>query len=279
MSKKIPMPPHDVAQKLTLTPCGVDSHAHLDSKQFDEDRDAVIARAKECGIAHIGNIFLKPHEFEARSAYFAEHPEVFYVLGIHPCDGQEFDDNALEVMRTHFANEPRLKAVGEIGLDFYWDDCPKDVQLHTFVAQLHLARELEKPVVIHSRDATEATLAVLEKEGFKDYPLLWHCFGGNVQEVKRILYNGWHVSIPGPVSYPKNTELREAVASIPLDKIMLETDCPYLSPQELRGKRNEPAYTVYTVDAMAKARGMEAQELWRVCGENARKFFKLGEFE
>ncbi len=278
MSKKIPVPPQSVAQHLSLTACGVDSHAHLDSKQFDQDREEVLARAKECGIAHIGNIFLDPREFLKRSAYFAEHPEVFYVLGIHPCHGQECDDEALALMREHFHNEPRLKAVGEIGLDFYWDDCPKDIQLQVFVAQLHMARELAKPVVIHSRDATDATLAVLEKEGFKDYPLLWHCFGGTAFEAKRILYNGWHISIPGPVSYPKNKDLREATAVIPLDKIMLETDCPYLSPQQWRGKRNEPAYTVYTVEAMAQARDMDAQELWKACGENAQRFFKIGAF-
>ncbi len=278
MSKKTAVPPQDMAQELALAPCGVDSHAHLDSSQFDRDRDEVLARAKACGIAHVGNIFLNPHEFSQRAAYFDEHPEVFFALGIHPCDGDSCDHEALSLMREHFLREPRLKALGEIGLDFYWDECSKEVQMHVFVEQLHLARALEKPVIIHSRDATDATIAILEKEGFKDYPLLWHCFGGTAQEVKRLVYNGWHISIPGPVSYPKNSDLRQAVAAIPLDKIMLETDCPYLSPQQWRGKRNEPAYTVYTIAAMAEARQMPAQELWHLCGENARRFFSLGEF-
>ncbi len=278
MSKKTPMAPQVMAHTLALPLCGVDSHAHLDSSQFDRDREEVLARAKECGIAHIGNIFLKPHEFVQRAAYFDAHPEVFFALGVHPCDGEECDDAALEAMREHFLREPRLKAVGEIGLDFYWDACSKDVQLHVFVQQLHLAKELQKPVIIHSRDATEATIALLEKEGFKDYPLLWHCFGGTVAHAKHIVHNGWHVSIPGPVTYPKNEELREAVKYVPLDKLMLETDCPYLSPQQWRGKRNEPAYTVFTVDTMAATREMPAAQLWQICGENARRFFGLGEF-
>ncbi len=279
MSRKPPLAPQIMFQNMALPLCGVDSHAHLDSSQFDRDREDVLARAKECGVAHIGNIFLKPHEFEARAAYFAQHPEVFFALGIHPCDAQDCDDEAMDVMRAHFAKEPRLKAVGEIGLDFYWDACPKDVQLHAFVLQLQMARELNLPVIIHSRDATEASIALLEKEDFKDYPLLWHCFGGNAAEAKRIVHNGWHVSIPGPVTYPKNADLREAVAHIPLDRLMLETDCPYLSPQEWRGKRNEPAYTVCTVETVAKVLEMPAAKLWEICGENARKFFKLGEFE
>ncbi len=279
MSKKNPVSAQLLAQELGLTVapycCGVDSHAHLDSKQFDEDREDVLARAKACGISHIGNIFLKPQEFTARAAYFAKHPEVFFILGIHPCEAMDCTEENFSLMESLFTQEKRLKAVGEIGLDFYWDDCPKDIQMQAFVEQLHLAKKLDLPVVIHSRDATDATIALLEKEDFKDYPVLWHCFGGNVREAKHIIHNGWHISIPGPVSYPKNSDLRDAVQCIPLDRMLLETDAPYLSPQEWRGKRNEPAYTVATVEAMAKARDMSIQELWKICGDNARRFFRL----
>ncbi len=278
MSRKPPKAPEVIAEELSLPMCGVDSHAHLDSKQFDADRDAVIERAKACGISHLINIFMSPQEFPTRSAYFAKHPEVFFALGIHPCDAMLCNEENMELMEQYFKTENRLKALGEIGLDFYWDDCPKDVQMEVFVKLLTLARKLDKPVVIHSRDATDATIAVLEKEGFKDYPLLWHCFGGDVQDVKRILYNGWYISVPGPVTYPKNEALREAVRKIPLDKIMLETDAPYLTPQEWRGKRNEPAYTVCTVAAMAKALNMLPHELWQVCGDNARRFFNIANF-
>ncbi len=275
MSRKPSLSPETIAASLGLEPCGVDSHAHLDAEHFHADRDAVIARAKACGLSHIVNIFMEPQKFSEQAVYFNSHPEVIFALGIHPCEAMHCTEENLALMEELFLQEKRLKALGEIGLDFYWDDCPKDVQLEAFVQLLQLARKLQKPVIIHSRDATEETIAVLEKEDFKDYPLLWHCFGGNSKDVKRILYNGWYVSVPGPVSYPKNEALREAVEKIPLDKIMLETDAPYLTPQEWRGKRNEPAYTVCTVQAMAKAMNIEASELWRICGDNARKFFGI----
>ncbi len=273
MAKK--RPPQTPPQELALPLFGVDSHAHLDSEQFSADRDEIIARAKDCGIANIINIFLDPEHYAERKKYFEAHPHIYYSLGIHPSDGLKFNDDILNSMRSHFLADERLRAIGEIGLDFYWDDCPKDVQLHVFIAQLNLAKELKKPVIIHSRDATEATFAVLEKEGFINYPLLWHCFGGDVKDMKKIIHNGWHVSIPGAVTYPKNQELLDAAAATPLDKLLIETDCPYLAPQDWRGKRNEPAFTVFTAHCIAKAREMEAAELWQHCGDNARRFFGI----
>ena len=179
----------------------------------------------------------------------------------------------MAAIRDAFAEDGRLRAVGEIGLDFYWDDCPKEIQYQALHDQLRLARELEKPVVIHCRDAEAETLTTLEARGFAGYPLLWHCFGGNADMARRIIRNGWHISIPGPVSYPANKAVREALAVIPDDRLLLETDSPYLSPVPWRGKRNEPAFTVFTVRHMAAARGMEPEELWQLCGDNARRFF------
>jgi TatD DNase family protein len=133
-------------------------------------------------------------------------------------------------------------------------------------------------VVIHCRDAELEALALLEGEGFADYPLLWHCFGGNAHMAERIVRNGWHISVPGPVTFPANKALREAVASIPADRLLVETDCPYLSPEPLRGKRNEPANLGYIIAAMAEVRGVPASELWTLCGDNARRFFRLDIF-
>lgn len=260
---------------LALPRAGVDSHAHLAGKEFDADREEVLARAAACGIARIGNIFLEPAAFAEQKRLFDEHPEVFFVLGIHPCEGQTCDRAALDIMRQAFADDPRLRAVGEIGLDFHWDDCPKELQYQAFQQQLDLARELGKPVVIHCREAENETLSLLEAQGFAHYPLLWHCFGGAPALARRIIRNGWHISIPGPVSYPANAALREAVAVIPDDRLLLETDCPYLSPVPWRGQRNEPALTVFTVRHMAEARGVSPERLWRQCGDNALRFFGL----
>lgn len=251
MSKKKPERP--APESLGLPCTGVESHAHLDADTFDADREAMLDRAAAAGVARMGNVFLGPEKWAANRHMFANRPEVFFLLGIHPCEAQTCDEAALDAMRTAFAQDVRLRAVGEIGLDFYWDDCPHDVQRTAFRAQLALAREVGRPVVIHSRDAFEDTMQVLEEEGFPGYPLLWHCFGGDVEQAGRIVDHGWHVSLPGPVSYAANAPLREAARVVPLDRLLLETDCPYLSPEPYRGKRNEPAYLVFTAMCVAQA--------------------------
>ena len=273
MSKK--HPPRIDPLAVALPPGGVDSHAHLDGPDFDADRPAVLARARAAGLAAIGNIFLGPEDFAARKHYFDASPEVFFLLGVHPCDGQSCTPAVLAAMRAAFQEEPRLRAVGEIGLDYHWQDCPREIQFQAFGDQLELARELGVPVVIHCREAEDDCLTLLEARGFAGYPLLWHCFGGGPELARRIVGNGWHVSIPGPVSYPANTALREAVAVIPEQRLLLETDAPYLSPVPWRGKRNEPAHTVFTARWMAEARHMSPEELWLLCGRNARRFFGL----
>ncbi len=254
---------------------GVESHAHLDLEAFAEDLPQVLARARAAGVRHIGNVFLGPEPYQANKALFADTPDVFFLMGIHPCDADKATPDALETMRSAFSEDPRLRAVGEIGLDYYWDDQPHDLQQDAFRRQLALARAVERPVVIHSRDAAEDTLRILEEEGFRHFPLLWHCFGADAALARRIVDNGWHISIPGPVTYPRNTELRCALAVIPRDRLLLETDCPYLTPVPYRGKRNEPAYLTFTAQAVATELGVEPHDLWSQCGQNAIRFFGL----
>lgn len=254
---------------------GVDTHAHLDSKEFDDNRDAIIERAFQVGISQIGNIFLSPEDMNEHSHYFASYPQIFYILGIHPCDGYKCSSCCIEKMEALFKSEQRLKAVGEIGLDYHWQECPKEIQLDTFARQLEMAKNLEKPIVIHCRDAELDCLTLLESNGFADYPLLWHCFGGDKSLARRLLHNGWYISIPGTVTYPANKNLKEAVAIIPDDKLLLETDCPYLSPVPWRGTCNEPAYTVFTDRTIAEIRNQPPDQVWQQCGDNARRFFGL----
>lgn len=273
MSKKNPQRIDPLSLALPLG--GVDSHAHLDGPEFDSDREAVLARARQVGLTAVCNVFLGPEDLLDRRHLFDGYPEIFFILGIHPCDGQKCTPRALTAMRAAFEQEPRLRAVGEIGLDFYWKDCPKEIQFQAFTDQLDMARELDLPVVIHCREAAVECLMTLEAQGFTGYPLLWHCYGGGPDLARRIVANGWHISIPGPVSYPANVGLREAVAEIPLERLLLETDAPYLAPVPWRGKRNEPAFTVFTARWVAEARRMSPDELWLACGDNARRFFAL----
>ncbi len=262
-------------ESLALPPCGVDSHAHLDLEHFTEGVGPVLDRARACGVVQVGNVFLGVEAYRKNAALFADRPEVFFVLGAHPNDCQGFGPAEAQAMREAFARDERLRAVGEIGLDFYWDATPRETQAAAFRAQLALARELERPVVIHSRNATEETLALLLDQGFSGYPLLWHCFGGDASLAGRILAQGWSLSVPGPVTYAANAEMRDAVQGIPLDRLLLETDCPYLTPEPYRGKRNEPAYLVFTAQAVAQARGIDLGEVWEAAATNARRFFGL----
>jgi len=262
-------------ESLELAPVGVDSHAHLDLEDFDEDRETLLARARQSGVANIVNVFLGPDAYEQNRRLFDAHPEVSFLLGVHPNDATKFTDGIFERMRAHFLADPRLKGVGEIGLDYYWDDAPPALQKPAFVSQLHLAREVERPVVIHSRDANGDCMDILEAEGFRDYPVLWHCFGADMALAKAILDNGWHISVPGPVTFRKTDDLQAAVARIPLDRLLVETDCPYLAPEPWRGKRNHSALVAFTAKRIAEIKGRSVADIWRITGDNARRFFGL----
>lgn len=261
-----------------LPPFGVDSHAHLTSRAFSQDREAVLERARLCGLAQVCNVFLNPETFPEQARLFDDHPEVFFLLGVHPDDTAGFTPRTLELIRHHVRTNPRICAVGEIGLDYSRtepDGATPGQQLWPFIAQLELARELDMPVAIHCRDAVESTLAVLEGHGFAGYPLVWHCFGADPALARRLVANGWYVSFPGTVTFKNNPAAREALPLIPADRLLVETDCPYLSPDPWRGTRNEPAYTVFTVRHMAEVLGTDAESLWKQCGDNARTLYRL----
>jgi TatD DNase family protein len=268
-------PPRPEPETLALPLCGVDTHAHLDLVDFDADREALMDRAKASGVVYTGNVFLGPQAYLNNRGMFQNSPEIFFILGVHPGNADQCTQEAVAAMRGAFETDPRLKALGEIGLDFYWDDHPHALQERCFRMQLGLALGLGLPPVIHCRDAFEDTLRVLVDEGYSGRKLLWHCFGGDEDQAQTILGHGWHVSIPGPVSYAKNEALRRAVAAIPLERLLLETDCPYLSAEPWRGKRNHPALLGFTAQAVARIKDMPVNALWSATGQNACDFFGL----
>lgn len=279
MSKK-KAAPRPVPQSLGLPCTGVETHAHLDMEHFDQDREQVLERARLAGVARIGQVFLGPAAYFKGRSLFTDHDNVFFLLGIHPHDAASCDAAALEAMRNAFAEDGGpagpLRALGEVGLDFYWLHAGEQEQERALRQQLQLALELDLRVVIHSRDAESRTLAILDELGFRERPLLWHCFGQGPELAAQLLERGWHISIPGPVTFPKSDALREAVAMIPLERLVLETDCPYLTPHPYRGKRNEPAYLAFTAEAVARIKGLEVSDLWTRCGETAKVFFGIG---
>ncbi len=263
----------ELPEALDLPPVGADSHAHLDGRDFDVDE--VLARALACGVRTVGNVFLGPEAYREGRGLFEGHPDVFFLLGVHPHDAAKMTEDDLAGMREAFTADTRLRAVGEIGLDYYYDFSPREDQQRWFRRQLSLARELDQRVVIHCRDAEDDCLAILDSMGFGGRPLLWHCFGLGPDWARLIVERGWHISVPGTVTYARSLDLREAVKIIPSDRLLLETDCPYLSPEPWRGKRNEPALLGFTAREIALLRGEDVRELWQRCGDNAREFFGL----
>ena len=272
MSRK---PSRPAPESLALPPGGVDTHAHLDGDRYPDPR-AVIARAQACGVSQVANVFLGPAAYAAHRDQVAG-PGVFFLLGIHPHEAGQVDSEALRAMEQAFRSDPVLRAVGEIGLDYHYDFFPRAVQQEAFQRQLELACRVDRPVVVHSREAEDDTLRILERMGFAGRLVLWHCFGLGADWAAEILSRGWILSLPGPVTFPKNHALRAAVAGLPADTFVLETDCPYLAPEPYRGGRNEPALLVFTAREVARLRGEAPEEVWRRCGATARRFFGIPE--
>ncbi len=262
-------------EELGLPKEGVDSHAHLDLGDFDGEIPQVIARAREAGLLYIGNVFLSPGAYLKNHLQLDAYPEIFYVVGLHPHESKDFSSKTLEEIEEIFKGDQRVKAIGEIGLDFFRKFSPEKVQVRAFEEQLVLAKEIGVPVVIHCRDAFPEALEVLDRVGYKDYPLMWHCFTMGTDGAREVLSRGWMVSIPGVVTFKNARPLKEAVGEIPLSSMVLETDCPFLTPSPFRGKRNEPAYTVYTAMAISEIKGVDVSEVWKETGKNARTFFSL----
>jgi TatD DNase family protein len=272
MSKKRKRP---TPESLAVAGHGVDTHAHLDLPELKDDVSQVLGRAEQTGLAHIGNVFLGPQAYEQNKDLFAHRPQVFFVLGVHPHGARDADHGCLVRIQEAIEEDDRIKAVGEIGLDYYRDCAPRNLQQDAFQAQLELARDLDLPVVIHSRDAEEDTLRILDRAGYAQRPLLWHCFGGGPDLAAEILSRGWRISIPGTVTYSKATGIQEAVRTIPRSRMVLETDCPFLAPEPYRGKRNEPAMTIFTALKVAELTGQDPVQIWEETGQNAREFFDL----
>jgi TatD DNase family protein len=244
----------------------IDSHCHLAGKEFAEDLPAVVARAQNAGLVRCLVILAAEDDAEIDQAQtiLQAWPAVRFAIGVHPHQAHVFADSA-EAAAGLTANRldllPSACAIGEIGLDYHYDFSPKDVQQAVFRAQLRLAVSRTLPVVIHTREAEEDTLRILEEESRGQLAGVFHCFSGNVESARRALDIGFHVSIPGIVTFPKAEELREAVKVIPLDRLLIETDSPYLAPVPYRGKRNEPSYVMQTLEAVASLRGMDRGEL------------------
>ena len=251
-----------------------DTHAHLHFPEFAGDLDAVLARARAAGVRRMVTIGTDVATSRAAAALAAREPDVWAAVGIHPHEAADADEAALtEIERL--ASAPRVVAIGETGLDFFRDRSPREAQTRAFTAQVAMARRLGKPVLVHCRDAHAETLALLAADGPLERGGIMHCFSGDVALARRCIELGLLVSLAGPVTYPKPGALPDVARAIPADRLVVETDCPFLPPQPYRGKRNEPAYLAITAARVAELRGEPLADLAGRMSENARALFRL----
>ncbi len=257
-----------------------DSHCHIDGEQFNEDRDKVVRRANDAGVKYMLNIGTgNPHDGEiARAVEVAGNYEnVFAAVGVHPHDAKLYDDAAENNLIDLINSSEKVIAWGEIGLDFYYDHSPREVQFDVFRRQIRKAQELDLPIIIHSRDADDETVEVLREEcsGADFRGGIMHCFGGTAQMAEDLMKIGFLISFAGNVTFKKAENLRNAARVVPLEKLLIETDCPYLTPVPFRGKRNEPARVVETAKFLAEFYSVELEILAAKTSENFLEFFGL----
>jgi TatD DNase family protein len=263
----------------------IDSHAHLEGRRYDSDRDAVIARAREAGIETIVAIGNGdgPVNFDCGILLAERYEFIYATIGIHPHEAKLADQEALHRMEQ-LAKRPKVIAWGEIGLDYYYDHSPRDVQKTAFIQQMELARATKLPIVIHCRpsdnseDAWDDCLGLIqEKWSSSGLGGVLHCFTGNTEQAKRGLDMGFMVSFAGNITFPKAQGIRDAATSVPLERILIETDSPYLAPVPHRGKRNEPAFVKEVARQLGELRGLSAEEVGAQTSQNFRRFFSLHE--
>lgn len=251
----------------------VDSHSHLNSPAFGEDRDRALARAREAGVVRTIDVGSEPEEWEQSLALAREREFIRCVLGLHPNSASRWSPD-IQKQLAALLGDPAVVGVGETGLDYYRLGAPVETQKEVFVAHLELARRAGLPVVIHAREAYEDILETLQTWGQGTRGVM-HSFAGSVEQARRAVALGYYISISGPVTYKSGGSVREVAAAVPLDRLLVETDSPYLPPHPHRGKRNEPAYVALTARAVAEARGIGFEELARATTENAHRLFLL----
>jgi TatD DNase family protein len=256
----------------------VDSHAHIEMSDFDADRDEVIARALSSGveiIVDVGNGDVSRDSHAAAFRVAEQYPFVYTTVGVHPHEARALD-RELYARLSDLAGHPKVIAWGEIGLDYHYDNSPRDVQREAFRSQLRLARERRLPAVIHTREAEPDTLAILGEEwAGSELPGVIHCFTGSRAFAEEAIKLGFYISFSGVVTFKTAEDLRATASRLPLERLLIETDSPFLAPVPHRGRRNEPAYVVETARAIARLRGLEPEEVGRITSSNFKRLFGL----
>lgn len=253
-----------------------DTHTHLNAEQFQDEIEETIVRAKELGVTQMAVVGFDTPTIEKSLELSQNYDGIYSIIGWHPTEAGSYT-NEIETRLYEQLTRPKVVALGEIGLDYYWMEDPKEVQAKVFKRQIEIAKEFNLPISIHTRDAMEDTYTILKEAGIKDIGGIMHSFSGDGEWAKKFLDLGMHLSFSGVVTFKKALEVKEAAQVVPLDRLLVETDAPYLAPVPFRGKRNEPGYTKYVVDEIAALREMSVEEIAVQTTQNARRLFKIGE--
>ncbi len=251
-----------------------DSHAHLDDRKYNQDRHQTLIRARENGVSLIINVGCNIPSSRRSVSLAGKYDFIFAAVGIHPHDAAEAGENYLEELRRLAVN-PKVVAIGEMGLDYYRNLSPREIQQEMFRQQIRLAINLGKPIIVHDRDAHGDIMNILKEESAVTAGGVLHCFSGSLEMAKECVKMGFYISIAGPVTFHNANKLQHIAVEIPLDRLLIETDAPYLTPEPHRGKRNEPAYVVHTGTRIAELRGIPVQELAAVTADNAKRLFRI----
>ena len=251
-----------------------DTHAHYDDEDFDADRYELLESMKEHGVGTIVNIGASMRSCKTTLALAEKYPFVYGALGVHPSDCGTMTEEDIQWIKANAANE-KIVAIGEIGLDYYWDNVERDVQKKWFVCQLEIAKETGLPVIIHSRDAAQDTLEIMKTEHKDTTGGVIHCFSYGVEMAREYLNMDYFIGVGGVLTFKNGKKLKEVVEYAPMDKLVLETDCPYLAPVPYRGKRNSSLYLTHVVEEMAAIKGMSVEDVIRVTAENAKRLYRL----
>ncbi|UII55999.1 TatD family hydrolase [Cytobacillus spongiae] len=251
-----------------------DTHAHLNANQFDEDLEEVIERAKGEGVGQIVVVGFDHPTIKRAMELTDQYPFIYAAVGWHPVDAIDMTDEDLKWIEE-LANHPKVVAIGEMGLDYYWDKSPKEVQKEVFRKQIQLAKKVNLPIIIHNRDATADIVEILKEEDAKDVGGIMHCFSGSVEVAQECVDMNFYISLGGPVTFKNAKKPKEVAEAIPLEKLLIETDCPYLTPHPHRGTRNEPSYVKLVAEQIAQIKGISFEEVAEVTTNNAKKLFGI----
>lgn len=250
-----------------------DTHAHMDSRSFHEDREELLRALPQENVALLMNPGCSLESSRKAVELAAKYDYIYAAVGSHPDAADEVNDAVLEEYRMLCKLNPKVKAIGEIGLDYHYEDIPRELQKKAFIAQLALARELNLPVIVHERDAHEDGMAIIRQ--FPQVTGVFHCFSGSAQMAVELTKLGWYIGFTGVLTFKNARRAIEAVQAIPLDRIVLETDCPYMSPEPFRGRRNDPAKLYRMAEKLAEIRGISVEDAQRITLENGKQLYRI----